>query len=109
VAKIDQKKAIKFFGDTQGWTAAEVRQQVLTPLEEMSLIGSNVSDPNSIMCYQIPGNITKNGKPILGGKDIGKPDYEFMAKIYPVKAIRRTAKKKIAARKKKRSSETGDL
>jgi hypothetical protein len=30
--KIDSKKAIKFFGDTQGWSAAEVRHQVLTSI-----------------------------------------------------------------------------
>ena len=35
------------------------------------------------MCYQIPGTITKNGKPILGGLDIDEFDLEFMASIYP--------------------------
>jgi hypothetical protein len=39
--------------------------------------------PNSIICYQIPGTITKTGKPILGGVDIDKSDYAFPAKIYP--------------------------
>jgi hypothetical protein len=99
VAKIDQKKAIKYFGETQGWTPAEVREQVLTPLEESSLLGSDVTDPNSIMSYQIPGKITKNGKPILGGNDIGKSDFDFMAKIYPVKAVPKPTKKKRAKRK----------
>ncbi|HEX9320632.1 MAG TPA: hypothetical protein VF913_00735 [Xanthobacteraceae bacterium] len=71
VNKIDPEKAIKFFGETQGWSEAEVRQQVLTPLEESALWGTQ-ADPNSIMCYQIPGSITKDGKPILGGLDIDK-------------------------------------
>jgi hypothetical protein len=93
VAKIDPRKAIKFFGDTQGWSPTEVRQQVLTPLEESSLLGSDESDPISIMCYQIPGSITKNGKPIPGGKDIGRKDFEFMAKVYPV-AVGALKKKK---------------
>ena len=35
------------------------------------------------MCYQIPGTITKSGKPIVGGTDIDKSDYRFVAKIYP--------------------------
>ena len=83
VDKIDQAKAIRFFGRTQGWTPAEVRQQVLTPIEESSLLGSDDPDPKSIMCYQIPGSITKNGKPIIGGLDIDKFDYVFMAKLYP--------------------------
>src|SRR4029077_12718251 len=38
VAKIDPKKAIKYFGQTQGWSPQEVRQQVLTPIEEGSLL-----------------------------------------------------------------------
>jgi hypothetical protein len=35
------------------------------------------------MCYQIPGSITKNGQPILGGLDIDPTDYAFAAKLYP--------------------------
>src|SRR3954453_12822372 len=86
VAKIDTKKAIAFFGQTQGWTAAEVRQQVLTPLEESSLLGTDTPDPRSIMCYQIPGEITKNGLPIRGGTDIDATDYAFAGRIYPTPA-----------------------
>jgi hypothetical protein len=35
------------------------------------------------MCYQLPGSITKNGKPIVGGSDIDPQDYKFAASIYP--------------------------
>jgi hypothetical protein len=59
-----------------------VRQQVLTPIEEASLLGTT-ADPKSIMCYQIPGSITKNGEPIVGGLDIDASDFAFSAKIYP--------------------------
>ena len=83
VQKIDPKKAIKYFGDTQGWSADEVRQQVLTPIEDSSLLGTPDADPRSIMCYQIPGSITKDGNPIMGGLDIDESDYSFAAKIYP--------------------------
>lgn len=83
VKKIDRAKAIKYFRATQGWTASEVRQQVLTPIEDSSLLGTPHADPRSIMCYQIPGTITKNGKPIIGGKDIDKKDYAFSASVYP--------------------------
>lgn len=82
VAKIDPKKAIAYFGRTQGWSAAEVRAQVLTPLEESTLLGTK-PDPRSIMCYQIPGEITRDGKPIVGGLDIDRSDYSFAGKIYP--------------------------
>ena len=59
------------------------RQQVLTPIEEGSLLGTAHADPNSIMCYQIPGTITKSGQPIIGGTDIDPSDFAFMATIYP--------------------------
>jgi hypothetical protein len=84
VDKIDQAKAIEYFVRTQGWSEEEVRQQVLTPLEESSLLGT-APDPKSIMCYQIPGALTKNGKPIVGGLDIDAFDAVFAAKIYPKK------------------------
>ena len=99
---IDPQKAIAYFEETQGWSAAETRQQVLTPIEESSLWGPAHADPRSIMCYQIPGSITKNGKPILGGLDIDKSDYAFAAKIYAKPAKGTTArtgnKKPTAAR-----------
>jgi len=34
VDRIDEEKAIEYFGETQGWTPEEVRQQVLTPIDE---------------------------------------------------------------------------
>jgi hypothetical protein len=95
VDKIDPAKAIEYFGRTQGWSEEEVRQQVLTPLEESSLLG-NTPDPRSIMCYQIPGIITKDGKPIIGGKDIDTSDSSFAAKIYPKKG--KPAKPEIKAK-----------
>jgi hypothetical protein len=83
VNRIDPAKAIAFFRKTQGWTAAEVRAQVLTPLEESQLLATPNADEHSIMCYEIPGNLTKDGKPILGGVDIDKSDYAFAASVYP--------------------------
>ena len=83
VAKIDPQKAIQFFGRTQGWSPPEVRAQVLTPLEERSIRGTVLADPNSIMCYQLPGSIMKDGKPIVGGKDIDESDFRFAALLYP--------------------------
>jgi hypothetical protein len=80
---IDPDKAITYFTATQGWSADMVRQQVLTPLDESSLWGTNHDDPDSIMCYQIPGSITKSGDPILGGLDIDPTDYQYAGIFYP--------------------------
>jgi hypothetical protein len=56
---------------------------VLTPLEQASILGTSRADAHSIMCYQIPGSITRTGKPIIGGLDIDAFDYEFSATCYP--------------------------
>jgi hypothetical protein len=93
VNKIDRAKAIAFFDRTQGWTPEEVEEQVLTPLADASIMGTAESDPLSIMCYQIPGSITKDGKPIKGGTDINEIDFAFAASIYP---------KRVAQARKKR-------
>lgn len=82
VRRIDRRKAIRYFRKTDGWTPEEVREQVLTPLEETSIMGS-AGDEHSIMCYQIPGEITKDGQPIMGGIDIDRSDFAFAASIYP--------------------------
>ena len=84
VEKIDPDKAIAFYKETQNWDPDMVRDQVLTPIEESSLWGTGHADPNSIMCYQIPGEITKDGNPIPGGLDIDDLDYSFAASIYPL-------------------------
>ncbi|TAK87317.1 MAG: peptidase M12 [Aquabacterium sp.] len=97
VQLIDRRKAIRFFGATQGWSPQEVEAQVLTPLEQSSIIGTP-PDQVSVMCYQIPGSITKSGKPILGGLDIDKSDYDFAGAIYP-KPPKPPAKKKAAGKK----------
>ena len=83
VALIDEAKAIAYYGASEGWTPDQVRAQVLTPLDPSTIWGTAGSDRLSIMCYQIPGNLTKDGKPILGGTDIDQLDYDFMAQVYP--------------------------
>ncbi|MEJ3749547.1 M12 family metallopeptidase [Actinomycetes bacterium KLBMP 9797] len=82
VARIDREKAYAFFLRTQGWSKKDVDQQVLTPLDERSIIGTK-PDQDSIMCYQLPGQITIDGEPIRGGLDINATDFEFAGRIYP--------------------------
>ena len=94
VKKIDRAKAIAYFRQTQGWSAQEVEAQVLTPLEDSTLLGTAFTDSRSIMCYQIPGSITKNGRPILGGTDIDKRDYGFAASVYPKLTPPRAARRR---------------
>lgn len=82
VAQIDRQKAYDYFLRTQGWSPAMVDQQVLTPLDERSIFGTP-TDQTSLMCYQLPGVITIDGQPILGGTDINATDRAFARRIYP--------------------------
>ena len=101
VKKIDVKKAIAYYKGTDGWTAKETRAQVLTPLSAKSIMGTTESDTTSIMCYQIPGEITKDGKEIPGGLDINARDYAFAGKVYPKKGVEPPWPKMPAASKSK--------
>jgi hypothetical protein len=81
---LDERKTIAYFMRTQGWSEQEVRQQILVPLEQRSLLGaSEKADMISLMCYQFPGSITKNGQPIPGGADFSETDKVFIRKIHP--------------------------
>ena len=83
VSKIDREKAFAYFERTQGWSRADVRAQVLTPLEDASIFGTPFANPRSIMCYQLPGDIMTDGQPVLGGLDIDESDFAFAGQIYP--------------------------
>jgi hypothetical protein len=87
IALLDERKTINYFRKTQGWSENEIRNQILTPLQESSLLGREPGDTQSIMCYQFPGSITKNGKPILGGSDLDEQDIKFCAKVYPKEQV----------------------
>ncbi len=91
IKKIDRRKCIAYFDRTQGWTEKETIAQVLTPLSARSIMGTTEADPLSIMCYEIPGEITKDGEPIRGGIDINSNDFAFAARVYPKAAARPAA------------------
>lgn len=83
VQLLDDQKVIALFKRTQGWSEAEIRQQILTPIEEMLLLNPPPADVVSIMTYGFPGSVTKSGQPIPGGMDIDPTDGAYCAKIYP--------------------------
>lgn len=82
VALLDRAKTISYFGRTQGWSPQEVMDQVLTPLDDRSIM-STPADQDSIMCYQLPGSITTTGQPIRGGARINDTDRAFALRNYP--------------------------
>ena len=85
VARLDRRKTTSYFRRTQGWSAAMVQQQILTPLEERSIMGTTRADATSIMAYSIPSACLKPGQPpIPGGADIDPVDQEFAGRLYPL-------------------------
>jgi hypothetical protein len=83
VARLDPERTYAFYAATQGWSRQVVNEQVLTPLDERSLLGTP-PDEQSIMCYAVPGSATRDGRPILGGADINESDRTFAWRLYPV-------------------------
>lgn len=83
VARINRNAAIRYYMATQGWSKREVIAQVLTPLEDSDFLLATPPDEKSIMCYQIPAQLTIDGKPIIGGLDIDAEDYALVGLLYP--------------------------
>jgi hypothetical protein len=84
IEKLDPNKTIAWGRTALGWDRRTVIQQILTPLEEDSIMGTPHAEETSIMCYQLPASITKNGQPIKGGDRLTEMDHNFIASIYPL-------------------------
>jgi hypothetical protein len=82
VNNIDRGQAYDYFRRTYGWPPAMVDNNVLVPLEQSKIMGTPV-DVTSIMAYQLPGEIMKDGIPVPGGVDINWSDFTFCQRIYP--------------------------
>lgn len=77
--------AMEFYRRTQGWSADEVRRQVLAREAPDGWEGT-AYDPGSIMEYPIPpGTATRNGKPFEVGwnREISPLDRSFTISLYP--------------------------
>jgi hypothetical protein len=82
VERLDPARVIAVFRRDQGWDEKTVREQILTSLDERSIMATP-ADQDSIMCYSFSGEVTRDRKPIPGGLDINESDFAFAAKIYP--------------------------
>lgn len=85
VNRLDPDKVIADFERTQGWSEQMIRQQILTPIEESSILtGGTGADETSIMAYQFPARLTKNGVAIPGGMDFSALDKKVIGDLYPM-------------------------
>lgn len=83
VDRIDREKAYEYYRDTNRWSKQVVNDQVLTTLDEASVMGTSEADPLSIMCYHLPGPVMKDGVAVPGGLDITRTDAKFAGSLYP--------------------------
>jgi hypothetical protein len=83
VDRIDRDKAIAYYLRTNNWDRDKTISNVLTPFDRLTVRVSSFADPKSIMCYQLPAEIMRDGVAVLGGSDIDDSDYAFAAVIYP--------------------------
>lgn len=84
VSRIDPQKAYAMFRQSSGWSKQMVNDQVLTALNEQSLIATKHARPDSIMCYSLPASIMRDGKAVEGGSEISLVDHDLCRKIYPM-------------------------
>lgn len=83
VDRLDREKTIRYFKRVYGWDRQTTMNQVLTPIAEEDIVGTPRAEDISIMCYQLPAEITTDNRPIPGGLDISELDRKFVAMIYP--------------------------
>jgi hypothetical protein len=72
----------RFGGSPNFWPKQLVDQNILTPINESTLVGSDPEE-QSIMCYQFDGDLTIDNVPILGGTDLTERDKVTIAKLLP--------------------------
>lgn len=84
IDRLDVQKTIAWGASYLRWSEQMVRSQILTPLEESSIMGTPEADTMSVMCYPLPASITKDGLAIPGGLDIDQIDKSFIGKLYPL-------------------------
>lgn len=83
VNRLDPAKTIAYFA-RMGWDEATTRSNVLTPLEDRSIMATPAAEETSIMAYQLPAAITRDGRPVVGGSDLTEMDKAFLARLYPL-------------------------
>ena len=78
----DKEKAYAWYGQTNGWSRAEVDQQVFNRYSGL-LTQFTQFDPTSIMEYPIPEDITIGNFSIGWNRQLSDMDKHFIGQLYP--------------------------
>jgi hypothetical protein len=80
----DEEKVYKWAKENYGWDKTKVDSQLLlkygTSLYDVE--NSSVFDPDSIMLYTYPAELTKDNKGSIGGPRLSPIDVEYLIKVY---------------------------
>ena len=78
----DKEKTYAYYKENDNWDRAEVDANVF---QKYSVSSTNYSafDPNSIMEYWVPAELTLDGKGVAGGTQLSATDKEYIGKWYP--------------------------
>src|SRR5690606_35364419 len=86
----NEKAVYKFFGGPPNyWTRRQVDQNVFRRFQEDHFAGTEF-DPDSIMAYWIPKELTKNGMEIRPNYDLSLLDRIGIANAYPLERVETT-------------------
>jgi hypothetical protein len=86
IDRLDRVRTINYFRNQYGWGEEDTISNVLTPLSEADIVATALTDETSIMAYQLPASITKDGRAVVGGGDINDTDFSLAAKLWPLAA-----------------------
>jgi serralysin len=66
------------------WSSSDVDQNLFAR-QDANAVANSSFDPESIMMYVVPAELTITGVSFSGGSHISKKDKELIAKMYPVR------------------------
>jgi hypothetical protein len=79
------QKVLDYYRQTQGWSDAMIHAQVLDRDDPKNFKGTPF-DPNSIMCYPVPKELTTNGFSVGWNIKLSPCDIAEIQNIYPPKS-----------------------
>lgn len=79
----DERAVIHYFsGEPSYWSEAQIRAYVIDKYSESQLNGT-AFDPESIMLYDFPRSLTKNGMSTQRHSRLSTTDISFIKRVYP--------------------------
>jgi serralysin len=73
----------RYYYENCKWTQSVVDHNVFNR-HDANAVANTSFDPESIMMYEVPAELTITGASFLGGSHISKKDKELIRKMYPL-------------------------